>query len=177
MQPSVAISCARAMYWSWLPSQPCTSITPGTIVSGPTNVPAMCLPSTGISIGLARVDIRLDHGVFRQPANLRIGAAIMHDRMRRRLGTVAEDLDPGRAHARSPRVIAKDLERSDFRTCCASYPPGLFQYARSGTPCRVPPDHDVVVLARSKETVEASMDGRVIAPRLFDRATNLGRWL
>ena len=34
----------------WLPSQPCTSSTPGTMVEAATSVPAMCTPSTGMSI-------------------------------------------------------------------------------------------------------------------------------
>ena len=64
MQPSAAISWARAMYWSWLPSQPCTSITPGTIVSGGDQRAVDVWPSTGMSIVLSRVGIGLDDAYF-----------------------------------------------------------------------------------------------------------------
>src|SRR6218665_3461692 len=116
MQPSAAISWARAMYCSWLPSHPCTSMTPVIRLLGPTRVPAMLRAPTGMWMLLCRVVViaRRD-GVFGERADLVVHTAEIDHRAGRQRLARAEDLVAAGAHDLALRVGLERLQRGDLR--------------------------------------------------------------
>src|SRR5581483_3357585 len=155
MQPSAAISRARARYCCWLPPQPCRNSTPGTSVAGATSVPAIVSPATAISSFVSRVDMIFRHRVLHDAPDGAVRAVEIH---RRALGyrCVAVVLETCGDDGGYRGIGVQTFERRDFRSARAADAPRLLENA--ATPCvgsvGAPPDRDVVVAARREETRE-----------------------
>src|SRR5688572_5424931 len=174
MQPSVAISRARARYCCWLPPHPCTKSTPGTAVAGAISVPAIRSPSTAICRRWSRVDIRLDRRVLGDEADERVDAAEIHRCIPGDLRLLPINLTALRTYRAHQGIGAEGFERRDFRATRAARPPRLLEHAAHGGARCVTSARNVIVAARREEAGEALSRRPIVGTRLFDREAHVG---